>query len=205
MKKIRETRGTKQFELLNVKGEVVQKVCRNCQRVKLIDEFPRYTAGHYRPDCKICHKKKRRIYYNKITDERAVYKQRERARKIGAPDNYLLNDYMKLKEFANGYCMICGVKADKLQIDHFQALSKGWLGSTKENIILVCEDVNQAKRDLSIFEFIKSDRSKGLIDRKQLTRTIYYLANICGLSITQYISMLQYMEELATKSKDLWR
>ena len=202
MKIVKSTKRTKQLELYNKDGELVQKVCRTCQLVKLPEEFPKYTDGRLRPDCKECHRKRQRKYYNEIADKRTVYKQRERARKIGAPDNYTLEDYLELKEFANGVCMISGKKAE-LQIDHVQALSKRWLGSTKGNIILVSEEVNQAKRDMSLFEFIKSERSKGLVDKEQLMKTLEYLAKANNMELAQYIEFLEVMEEMAERAKNL--
>lgn len=200
MKIVKQTKKTKQFELFNEAGELVQKVCRTCQHVKLPREFPKYTNGSLRSDCQDCHRKRQRKYYKEIADKRTVYKQRERARKIGAPDNYTLKDYLELKAFANGVCMVSG-KEDELQIEHVQALSKGWLGSTKGNIILVSEEVNQAKRDMSLFEFIKNERSKGLIDKRQLIKTLKYLAEANKMKLAQYVEFLEDMEELAKKAK----
>ncbi|KZR56958.1 hypothetical protein [Pseudobacillus badius] len=200
MKIIKRTKRTKQFELFNKTGELVQKVCRTCQLVKLPEEFPKYANGNLRPDCQDCHRNRQRKYYNEIADKRTVYKQRERARKIGAPDNYTLEDYLELKAFSNGICMVSGKEAE-LQIDHVQALSKGWLGSTKGNIILVSEEVNQAKRDMSLFEFIKSERSKGLIDKEQLIKTLKYLAEANNMKLAQYVEFLEGMEELAERAK----
>ena len=161
------------FELYQ-NGKLVQKVCRTCGKVKLASEFLRYTQGHYRPDCHECFNKWQRKYIQENRDLRTVYRQRNRAREVGAPDNYNLEDYLELKAFANGRCMISGKKTDNLQVEHVQTLSKRVLGSTKGNIILVCEEVNQAKRDMSLFEFLQSERSRGLVDREQLERTIRY-------------------------------
>ncbi|AWC27134.1 hypothetical protein CG478_000915 [Bacillus cytotoxicus] len=200
MKIVKETKRTRQLEIYSETGELVQRVCRTCQLVKLPEDFPKYTQGYLRPDCHECHKKKQRKYISETADQRTVYKQRERARKVGAPDNYTLEDFLELKAFANGRCMISGKETD-LQIDHIQALSKGWLGSTKGNIILVSEEVNQAKRDLSIFEFLKSERSKGLVDKEQLMKTFRYLAEANNMTMAQYIEFLEGMEELAERAK----
>ncbi|MEC1866732.1 hypothetical protein [Bacillus paralicheniformis] len=200
MKQVKETKKTRQLELYE-NGELVQKVCATCQRVKLAEDFPKYTQGYLRPDCQECYKKKQRKYIQEKADMRVVYRQRERARAFGVPDKYTLEDYLELKAFADGACMISGKRAEALQVDHVQALSKGWLGSTKGNMILVSEEVNQAKRDMSLFEFIKSERSRGLIDKEQLQRTLIYLAEANNMKLAQYLNFLEGMEELAERAK----
>lgn len=199
----KETPKTKQIILLNEAGELVQKVCRTCGKVKLAEEFGRYTEGHTRADCQECHKKIQRKYIQEIRDKRTVYKQRERARALGLPDNYTEEDYNELKAFSAGRCMLSGEETE-LQIDHVQALSKRFLGSTKGNIILVSEKVNQAKRDMSLFEFLQSERSKGLIDKEQLEKTLNYLAKANEMTLAQYIEFLRTAEELAKKNKAFW-
>jgi hypothetical protein len=202
--KVKETKRVKQLELVNEKGEVIQKVCRTCQQVKLVENFPSYVEGHLRPDCKECFKKDRARYTQSIPNKRKAYKQVQRARVVGAPDAYSEEDWRALKEHAQGKCMISGKKV-KLQAEHVQALSKKWLGSTKGNIILVSEEVNQAKRDMSLFEFLQSDKSKGLINFDRLKETLEYLAEQNGMSLLRYLQFLQDAEELAQKNKEFWR
>lgn len=204
MLRVIETKRTKQFELLNNAGEVVQKVCRTCQQVKLAKDFSRLSRGHLRSDCKPCFKKYQAKYVKSVPDKRRAYRQAERARLVGAPDNFSEEDWKELNEYAQGKCMISG-KEVELQAEHVQALSKRWLGSTKGNIILVSEEVNQAKRDMSLFEFLESERSKGLIDFDRLKETLEYLAKANGMSVPQYIEFLQTCEELAHKNKEYWR
>lgn len=191
------------FELYQ-NGKLVQKVCRTCGKVKLASEFPRNSHGHHRPDCRECFNKRQREYLREHKDWKVVYRQRDRARQFGAPDNYTLEDYLELKAFANGRCMISGKKTDKLQVDHVMTLSKKVLGSTKGNIILVCEEVNQAKRDMSLFEFLQSERSRGLVDREQFERTIRYLADANGMTPQEYLDFLYRAEELAKDIKEFF-
>ena len=200
---VREAKKTRQLELLNG-GTIVQKVCRSCGLVKLIEDFHLYVEGHSRPDCKSCHRKKQSDYMNSIKDKRKVYRQRQRALVVGAPDNYSMDDYEALKSFSGGKCLISGKELgfDNLQFDHFMALSnKFGLGSTKGNLILVSEEVNQKKRDMDIFSFMESERSKGLIDIDQLKNTLRYLAESNGLKINEYIQLLQGIDEMEKASR----
>ncbi|WP_338786260.1 hypothetical protein [Metabacillus sp. FJAT-53654] len=200
---VKQTKKTKQFELFNEAGEVAQKVCKSCQQPKLAEDFPKYANGMLRPDCQPCFKKLQSKYVQETKDKRTVYKQRERARKLNLPDSFTEEEYLELKSFAAGKCMISG-KEVELEIDHFQALSKGWLGSTKGNMILVSEEVNQAKRTMSLFEFLQSPRSKGLVDKEQLQRTLEYLAQANGMSMNEYIQFLYDCEEFAERNKQFW-
>ncbi|MEH7504934.1 hypothetical protein V7152_23480 [Neobacillus drentensis] len=204
MLKIRKTKRTKQLELVNENGEVVQKFCRSCQKMKLAQDFPKNSDKNLRADCQECFKEKRSEYYKANKDKKVVYRQRERAVSMGLPSQFTEEDYLKLKAFSNGRCMLSG-EAVTLQIDHVQAVSKGWLGSTTGNMILVSEKVNQAKRDKSLFEFLKSEKAKELIDSEQLIRTLKYLAKANEMKLAQYIQFLQDAEELAQKSKEYWR
>jgi len=186
-------------------GVIVQRVCRTCQLVKLIEDFPKKTEGGNRPDCYSCNRKKHAEYVKKIKDKKTVHRQRHRARLQGLPDNYTEENFLELKEFANGKCMISSIECDSLQIEHVQAVSKGVLGSTKGNIILVCHDVNTRKRDKSLFEFLESPLSEGLIDEDQLKETIKYLARMNSMSPTQYLEFLSGCEELAKRMKEYER
>lgn len=203
MLEIKKTKKTKQFELYR-EGKLLQKVCRTCQVFKAPEEFYRKTEGYLRPDCKECHKKIQNEYNRKIRDRRLVQRQNSRARKLWLDDNFTIEEYKELEKIANGYCMISNKKSDTLQVDHVQAISKQWLGSTKGNLILVSDKVNNAKRDLSIFEFLESERSEGLVDKKQLKKTMEYLAEMNNMSLTQYIKFLNEMEEYAMKSKEFF-
>ncbi|MCM2590486.1 hypothetical protein NDQ53_14380 [Rossellomorea marisflavi] len=198
----KETKRIRQLELYK-NGDLAQKVCMKCQRVKLSQDFPRYSNGNTRAYCKLCYKIQQANYTQSIKDKRTVYKQRERARELGLPDHYTDEDYKALKKFSNGHCLLSGVKTENLQVDHFMALSKRGLGSTKGNIILVSEEVNQKKGTKSIFELMNSN----LVDKEQLKRTIKYLAEKNEMTVSQYIQFLQDMEEIAhiAKGKGIWR
>lgn len=204
MNMIKETGKTKQIELLNEAGEVAQKVCKTCERLKLAEEFPVNSDGRLRAHCEPCFKEYKRKYDKANRDKRTVYRHKMRAEKLGLPSKLTVEEYSELKAFAAGRCMISGEEV-KLQVDHFQAVSKSWLGSTKGNLILVSAEVNLAKGTMSIFEFIKSERSNGLIDKEQLERTIHYLAQANEMSFEEYIYFLRLAEELAQKNKEYWR
>ncbi|GAA1379964.1 hypothetical protein [Peribacillus frigoritolerans] len=201
---VRQTNKTKQIELINEAGEVAQKACKTCRRLKLAEEFPTYSDGRLRASCEPCYKDYKRNYDKANREKRIVYRQRERAVRLGLPSNFSDEEYLELKAFAAGRCMISGEKVE-LQVDHVQAMSKGWLGSTKGNLILVSERVNQAKGAMSIFEFIKSERSNGLIDKEQLERTIHYLAQANDMSFGGYVEFLRLAEDLAQRNKEYWR
>ncbi|MFB5660788.1 hypothetical protein [Alteribacillus sp. HJP-4] len=201
---VKETKKTKQIELWK-DGKAVQKACRDCGRVKLIEDFTRKMEGNYRVECKVCFNVKQREYLEQNRDKRAVERQNYRARILGMPDNFTEEDLQELKRFSNGRCLISGKKVENLEIDHFQALSKRFFGSTKGNIILISREVNQRKGTMSIFEFIESKRSEGLIDKKQLSRTFKYLASANGLSVPQYIQLLKDAEKLAHNARELLR
>lgn len=201
---MKKTNKTKQIELINEAGEVAHKVCKTCERLKPSEEFPVYSDGRLRASCQPCYKDYKRKYDKANRDKRTIYRHKARAEKIGLPDNFTMEEYSELKAFAAGRCMISGEEA-KLQIDHFQAVSKGWLGNTKGNVILVSSEVNLAKGTMSIFEFVKSERSKGLIDKEQLERTIQYLAQANEMSFEEYVDFLKLAEELAQKNKEYWR
>ncbi|MBP1970017.1 5-methylcytosine-specific restriction endonuclease McrA [Virgibacillus natechei] len=197
---VKETR-VKQFELLK-NGVVIQKECRTCRELKLIEGFPKYSVGTTRPDCKECWKEKQKQYMDSIKDRRKVYKNRERAVKLNAPDNYSLKDYEELKEVSGGYCMISKEKVDNLQVDHFIPLSnKFGLGSIKGNLILVSEEVNRSKGDMGLLEFMYSERSRGLIDFDQLKDTLNYLAQANGMELNDYIQLVQGIDEMNKASK----
>ncbi|TCP28791.1 hypothetical protein EV207_11516 [Scopulibacillus darangshiensis] len=199
---IRKTPKTRQFELVH-DGEVVQKVCRSCGHVKLIEDFHRYSAGHTRPDCRDCHNKRQRKYIQNIKLKRIAYRNNSRARLQGAPDTLTEQDVKELFEFADGKCMISGKECETFEVDHLQALSKCWLGSTAGNVILVSPGVNRKKGTLSIFEFAKSESSKGLIDLYQLRKTFDYLASKYGITTERYVGFLLDCEELAKRQKEL--
>ncbi|MYL65438.1 hypothetical protein GLW07_18935 [Bacillus hwajinpoensis] len=203
MLEIKKTKKLKLMEL-HKDGELIQKLCRTCEVFKAPEEFYRKTEGYLRADCKECHRKIQNEYNRKIRDRRIVQNQNSRARKLWLDDTFTIEEYKELEKVANGSCMISGKKSNALQIDHVQAISKQWLGSTKGNLILVSDKVNNAKRDLSIFEFIESERSEGLVDKKQLKKTMEYLAEMNKMNLTQYINFLQEMEEYAKKSKDFF-
>lgn len=192
------------FEEFYLDGKPVKKVCRTCKQIKPISEFHKLVTGNYRPDCKDCFREWQRRYIAENRDMRRVYKQRERARYFGTPDYFTLEDWLELKAFANGRCMISGRKSDNLQVDHVMSLSKRVLGSTKGNIILVCEEVNQAKHQMSLFEFLQSPRSKGLVDPEQLKRTIQYLAAANGMTPEEYLNFLWRAEQLAKDMKEFF-
>lgn len=201
---LRETNKTKQLEFINEAGEVAQKVCKTCGRLKLAEEFPVNSDGRLRAHCEPCFKEYKRKYDKANKDRRTVHRHKKRAEKLGLPDNFTEEEYSELKAFAAGRCMISGEEVE-LQVDHVQAVSKGWLGNTKGNLILVSAEVNNAKGTLSIFEFVQSERSNGLIDKEQLERTIQYLAQANEMSFEEYIEFLRLAEELAQKNKEYWR
>ncbi|MGE1103406.1 hypothetical protein [Peribacillus simplex] len=201
---IRERQRTKQLEFINEAGEVVQKACGTCKRLKLAEEFPVNSDGRLRAHCEPCFKEYKRKYDKAIRDKRTVNRHRKRAEKVGLPDNFTEEEYSELKAFAAGKCMISGEEIE-LHVDHFQAVSKGWLGSTKGNLILTSEKVNRAKGTMSIFEFLESERSRGLIDFDQLKRTFKYLAKANEMTVTRYIRFLKDSEEVAQRNKEYWR
>ncbi|CAK6470821.1 hypothetical protein BFRIG_00802 [Peribacillus frigoritolerans] len=201
---MKKTNKTKQIELINEAGEVAHKVCKTCERLKPAGEFPVNSDGRLRASCEPCYKEYKRNYDKANRDKRTVYRQRERAVKLGLPSKFSDEEYLELKAFAAGRCMISGEEVE-LQVDHFQAISKSWLGSTKGNLILVSERVNKAKGTMSIFEFVQSERSNGLIDKEQLEKTIHYLAQANEMSFTEYVDFLRLAEELAQKNKEYWR
>ncbi|MEC0273886.1 hypothetical protein [Peribacillus frigoritolerans] len=201
---MKRTNKTKQIELINEVGEVAHKVCKVCERLKPAEEFPVYSDGRLRASCQPCYKKYKSKYDKGNKDKRTVYSHKKRAEELGLPDNFTMEEYSELKAFAAGRCMISGEKV-KLQVDHFQAVSKSWLGSTKGNLILVSPEVNLAKGTMSIFEFVQSERSNSLIDKDQLEKTIHYLAQANEMSFTEYVDFLRLAEELANKNKEYWR
>ncbi|MGG4265790.1 hypothetical protein [Peribacillus simplex] len=198
---IKETNKTKQLEFINEAGEVAQKVCKTCERLKLAEEFPVNSDKRLRASCQPCYKEYKRKYDKANRDRRTVLRHKKRAEKLGLPDNFTEEEFSELKAFAAGKCMISGEEAE-LQVDHVQAVSKSWLGSTKGNLILVSPEVNNAKGTLSIFEFVKSERSNGLINREQFERTIHYLAQANEMSFREYVDFLRLAEELAHKNKE---
>ncbi|MGY3315772.1 hypothetical protein ACV242_004268 [Peribacillus simplex] len=204
MFELRETHKTKQLVFINEAGEVAQKVCKTCERLKLAEEFPLNSDGCLRAHCQPCYKEYKRKYDKANKDRRTVLRHRKRAEKLGLPDNFTEEELSELKAFAAGRCMISGQEVE-LQVDHFQAVSKSWLGSTKGNLILVSAEVNKAKGTMSIFEFVQSERSNGLIDKEQLERAIHYLAQANEMSFPEYVEFLRLVEELAKKNKEYWR
>jgi translation initiation factor 1 (eIF-1/SUI1) len=201
---IKETKVTKQIELLNEAGEVAHKACKTCNKLKLAEEFPVNSDGRLRASCQPCYKEYKRQYDKVNKDRRTVLRHKKRAEKLGLPDSFTEEELSELKAFAAGKCMISGEEVE-LQVDHVQAVSKGWLGNMKGNMILVSEKVNHTKGTMSIFEFVKSERSNGLIDREQLERTFQYLAQANEMSFTEYVDFLRLAEELANKNKEYWR
>ncbi|MEP9407345.1 hypothetical protein ABKP09_13570 [Peribacillus frigoritolerans] len=205
MFELRETHKTKQLVFINEAGEVAQKVCKTCERLKPAEEFPLNSDGCLRAHCEPCFKEYKRNYDKANKDRRTVLRHKKRAEKLGLPDNFTEEELSELKAFAAGRCMISGEEEVELQVDHVQAVSKGWLGNMKGNLILVSEKVNHTKGTMSIFEFIKSERSNGLIDREQLERTFKYLAQANDMSFAEYIDFLKLAEELARRNKEYWR
>lgn len=203
MKTLRETPKTKQLELLNSDGAVIQRTCRTCQHVLLVENFYKVGKSNFMPDCKDCFSKKDKAYKQENKDAQKVYKQNHRARQVGAPDKFTLKELTELQKFAGGVCMLTGKATKELEIDHVQAVSKGWLGNTKGNMILVCKEVNQAKSTKSLLKFIEDDKS--LIDKKQLKRTLIYLAEANGMDLKSYLNFLERCEELAEINKEYWR
>ncbi|MCQ6265600.1 hypothetical protein M1K46_07975 [Fictibacillus sp. WQ 8-8] len=202
---VQESRRTKQLELLSPTGEVAQKVCLDCCKVKLISNFPRYTEGNYRPRCYDCNREHHREYSQSIENKRVASKQNFRASEKGLPHNLTEQDIIELKVFADGRCMLTGMKVEKLEIDHVQPLSHDWLGSTPGNIILVSPQVNNKKHKKSLLEFLDSGLSEGFVDKEQLKKTIQYLAGKNDMSPAQYIGFLRNCEELARRNKEYWQ
>lgn len=55
-----------------------------------------------------------------------------------------VHEVTALVQSADGYCIYCGLKADKLQIDHITPVSKGGTGDL-DNLMPVCRQCNQGK------------------------------------------------------------
>lgn len=123
-----------------------------------------------------------RIYRESNRDKMRTIEQRRRARKEGLPDTLTHTETESILEYFGGKCALCDEPSEAL--DHFIPLATGCGGTTKENIVPLCQTMNASKNARNPFVWARTTlTSKEQMRFKSLVK---YLADINGLTVDGY-------------------
>lgn len=148
--------------------------CKCCSEDKPLDEFPKNGVDkegnvRHRVNCKVCYNIAR-----KFTKQKAVTKFLNNTKhRTGEEGTYTLQDWKDAMLFFKGACAYCGkvpTRHKKLTKDHVLAVNNGGK-TTRYNIVPSCRSCNSSKNDTPVFEWMKDNPRKELVDKwiNQLT------------------------------------
>ena len=115
-------------------------------------------------------------------DKKRLTESRRRARKQALPDTLTSEETESILAKFNDRCALCDSPAEAL--DHFIPLASGHGGTTKENIIPLCRNMNSSKNDRNPFEWARLCLSNS--EKKRFDLLIEYLADINELEVDKY-------------------
>ena len=147
------------------------KHCNTCKRDKPLSEFGKdsYKPSGLHYQCGDCERRSKREYYarnrewmlakNRVNQRkyRVQRNERERLRKINlrATPELIRAQWERIKRKHKQRCYYCGIKHDKLTIDHVIPISKGGDNSLY-NIVPACQVCNSKKGDRSLVEWVQA-------------------------------------------------
>lgn len=181
----------------------LQRECKSCRELKLVEDYQRYSLGHLRAHCRECFREIQREISKKHRLNRKIRNFNERAISKGLEGNFTVEQYKELVSFAGGRCMITNevLTPETTQIDHVIALNKLIIGSTVSNVWLVHKRVNELKWTHSLAHYLNSKHGTENADKKRLTQSIGYLADKAGVTFEEYIDLLVESEKIALVGK----
>lgn len=184
----------------------VQRECSNCRKLKLAEDFQRYTEGHLRAQCRECNTARQREVDQKRKLDRKIKNFNDRAIEKGLEGTFTIEDYNELMAFSNGRCMVTGksLTLETAHLDHVISLSKQLVGSTASNVWIVHKRVNEMKWTHSLSDYLNSEHGQKVFNIDTLQCSIRYLAEKANMSPQQYIDLLVNSEHIATVSKEFF-
>lgn len=123
-----------------------------------------------------------RVYKENNRDRVRITEAKRRARKKSLPDTLTLEEVDSILHYFEGKCALCDEPAEDL--DHFVPLATEEVGTTKENIIPLCQRMNTSKLARNPFE-----RSENYLTKRQQLKfkgVVKYLAELNGLTVEEY-------------------
>ena len=147
------------------------KRCSRCKQAKPLSEYwvRRKSKDGLTGECKPCCLELQRIHYWRFRDSvlaknrirqkkyRVQRNERERLRKINlrATPELTRSQWERIKRKHKQRCYYCGIKHDKLTIDHVVPISKGGDNSLC-NIVPACITCNRLKGSKSLVEWVRA-------------------------------------------------
>lgn len=123
-----------------------------------------------------------KIYRESNREKMRVIEQRRRARKQSLPDTLTEDETKTILTHFGNKCALCNSPAESL--DHFIPLATGKGGTTKENIVPLCNKMNSSK--LARNPFIWAEQTLNEDGRERFNELIEYLSKLNGLSVKKY-------------------
>lgn len=127
-------------------------------------------------------REKERLYRENNRDRKTVIEARRRARKKSLPDTLTHEETNEILAIFDGKCALCDKPSEAL--DHFIPLKTERGGTTKENIIPLCQEMNASKQARNPFEWAETHLNESAKER--FKHLIGYLSDINGLTVEQY-------------------
>ncbi|MED3037254.1 hypothetical protein CBR56_07695 [Bacillus thuringiensis] len=201
--RIKENRGGTWSLVDKLTNAELQRECRSCRELRLVEDYQRYSSGHLRAHCRECFREIQRETSKKHRLNRKINNFNERALEKGLEGNFTVEQYKELISFAGGRCMITNevLTPETTQLDHVISLSKLVVGSTASNVWLVDKRVNQLKWTYSLTHYLNSKHGVNNVDKKRLAQSISYLADKEGVTFEEYIDLLIESENISLISK----
>lgn len=140
-----------------------------------------------------------RLYREANRDKKIVTEARRRARKKLLPDTLTHEETNEILAFFNGNCALCDKPSEAL--DHFIPLDTECGGTTKENIIPLCRDMNSSKRARNPFEWAEDRLDDD--GKERFIKVIEYLSDLNGLSVEQYREFVFSCFKTKPKNKNI--
>lgn len=144
-------------------------------------------------------REKNRQYREENRDKRTVTEASRRARKKSLPDTLTHEETNDILAHFDGKCALCENPSEAL--DHFIPLYTNCGGTTKENIIPLCREMNSSKSARNPFEWADTHLSEGA--QQRFSEVIKYLSELNGLTVEQYREFVFSCFKIKPKNKNI--
>lgn len=113
-----------------------------------------------------------------------IREQRRRARKAALPDTLTQEQWEWVVTVFEGGCVLTG--SEDYILEHVVPISSGHGGTTIENIVPMCRELNSSKHNANIFEWFNANRVRFGLSQTKFDALISYLAEVNGMTAKEY-------------------
>lgn len=168
------------YNVMNRNVEEGFKYCTQCERkLPKTTEYFHKTNGQsdgFTSLCKECRKKIIAKHIDKVRVYKKIAEQRRKSLKRKLPSTFTDKQWEKCKKYFDGKCAYCGNGTDKLEQDHFIALSNNG-EYTKNNIVPACRFCNTSKKNKDFFEWYSQQEFYSKEREKKILKYLHYDKN----------------------------